>query len=255
MKIWSDSLPYLKSMLERYGSPVESILSDVNSYNDWSYSDEEAPTGCLGEGNKGDCQVAEPYHGAQTYLPLDKEQVPHLTEHHFQLANTLHIQACDRSHWLICNPIEAGNIAVVDEESLALLESFRTPTTLQEVSATRDISIPRLLPPLLLFLHLLFLFDLDQAPVTRSKQSRASTLSAWLHITNACNLRCHYCYVSKSSEHMEQETSRRAVDAVIRSAVRHGYQRVHLKYRPLMSITKKGVEAARGAIGVVAAAL
>jgi uncharacterized protein len=230
MKIWSDSLPYLKSMSERYGSPAASILSDDNSY-DGSYSDGEDPSGCIGEGGKdGDCAVAEPYHGAQTYLPLDNEQVSHLAGHHFQLASTLHMQACDASHWLICNPIEAGNIAVIDEEAFSLLGTFRVPTTLQEMSTTRDVSITCLLPAILLFLNLRFLCDLDQAPVTRSEPSGASTLSAWLHITNACNLRCHYCYVSKSSEHMEQETSRRSVDAVIRSAVRHGYQRVHLKY-------------------------
>jgi uncharacterized protein len=140
------------------------------------------------------------------------------------------MQACDASHWLICNPVETGKIAVIDGKALTFLENFRVPTTVQEIIGTRDLPKAPLLAVVLVFLDLGFLCDLDQIPVVRREHTGASTLSAWLHITNACNLRCHYCYVSKSSDHMEQETSRRAVDAVIRSAVRHGYKRVYLKY-------------------------
>jgi uncharacterized protein len=57
-----------------------------------------------------------------------------------------------------------------------------------------------------------------------------SPLTAWLHLTNACNLRCAYCYVAKSGERMDEATGRAAVDAVFRSALRHGYRAVKLKY-------------------------
>lgn len=56
------------------------------------------------------------------------------------------------------------------------------------------------------------------------------TLAVWLHITNACNLRCTYCYVSKSNEAMEATTGRAAVDAAIRAARRYGYRRLAFKY-------------------------
>jgi uncharacterized protein len=55
-------------------------------------------------------------------------------------------------------------------------------------------------------------------------------LTAWLHITNACNLRCHYCYIKKSREHMDEETALRAVDAIFRSARQGEYRRVKIKY-------------------------
>ena len=55
-------------------------------------------------------------------------------------------------------------------------------------------------------------------------------LNAWLHVTNACNLDCAYCYVAKSNEAMSPEVGRRAVDAVLDSAVRHGFASVRLKY-------------------------
>ncbi len=235
MKIWSDSLSYLNSIRARYVSHVERILSDEwtndsasgDCANDTPYYDvqyqnlnDEGPDDC----NNGDNYVP------RTHVALNQEYVSRLAEHHLQLTNTLHIQACDASHWLICNPVEAGNIAVTDEEALAFLANFRVPTTAQEIIAPRNLPIAGLLATVLIFLDLGFLCDRDQTPVVPSEHSDGSTLSAWLHITNACNLRCHYCYVSKSPDHMEQETARRAVDAVIRSAVRHTYGSVHLKY-------------------------
>jgi Arylsulfatase regulator (Fe-S oxidoreductase) len=58
----------------------------------------------------------------------------------------------------------------------------------------------------------------------------SQTLTAWLHITNACNLRCDYCYLKKTSEAMDEMRGRQAVDAVIRSAVANQFRRVKLKY-------------------------
>ncbi|EFO81855.1 radical SAM domain-containing protein [Oscillochloris trichoides DG-6] len=58
----------------------------------------------------------------------------------------------------------------------------------------------------------------------------SDTLSAWLHVTNACNLRCTYCYIEKSAAAMSTETGMAAIDAIFRSAVAHNYANVKLKY-------------------------
>ncbi len=66
-----------------------------------------------------------------------------------------------------------------------------------------------------------------------------STLTAWLHITNACNLRCTYCYLDKSAQAMTRETGERAIDAIVRSALRHHYAAIKLKYaggEPLLNL-------------------
>ncbi len=55
-------------------------------------------------------------------------------------------------------------------------------------------------------------------------------LSVWLHITNACNLNCSYCYINKTRETMDDATARAAIDTAIRSALLHGYRGVALKY-------------------------
>jgi uncharacterized protein len=51
-----------------------------------------------------------------------------------------------------------------------------------------------------------------------------------MHVSNACNLRCPYCYVNKSAAAMDERTGMAAVDAVISSALAHGFPAVKLKY-------------------------
>ena len=58
----------------------------------------------------------------------------------------------------------------------------------------------------------------------------AETLTAWLHVTNACSLECPYCYVNKSSARMSETVGLQAVAAVFDTARRHGFRRVKLKY-------------------------
>ncbi len=61
-------------------------------------------------------------------------------------------------------------------------------------------------------------------------ESLPQTLTVWLHVTNDCNLRCAYCYLDKTRESMSLETGLQAVEAAFRSALRHNFQRVKLKY-------------------------
>jgi uncharacterized protein len=55
-------------------------------------------------------------------------------------------------------------------------------------------------------------------------------LTAWIHITNDCNLRCDYCYLDKTREDLPDDVGRRAIDAVFRSALKHHIHNIKLKY-------------------------
>ncbi|MCL7455226.1 MAG: radical SAM protein, partial [Anaerolineae bacterium] len=57
-----------------------------------------------------------------------------------------------------------------------------------------------------------------------------STLSAWLHLTEDCNLRCPYCYVDRGSRSMGERVGRRAVDRLLEWAAAGGYRVLKLKY-------------------------
>jgi uncharacterized protein len=60
--------------------------------------------------------------------------------------------------------------------------------------------------------------------------SYSTTLTAWLHVTDRCNLRCDYCYLPHVRADMSAEIGRAAIDATLRSARIHGHQRMKLKY-------------------------
>lgn len=64
----------------------------------------------------------------------------------------------------------------------------------------------------------------------RPAATHGKLLTAWLHLTHACNLRCTYCFVPHSAQRMTEATGKRAIDAVLRTACEGAYRAVKLKY-------------------------
>ncbi len=64
----------------------------------------------------------------------------------------------------------------------------------------------------------------------QAQPSHPETLTAWLHITNACNLDCPYCYVRKSSARMTEEIGQHTLERIFGTAQHNGFRRVKLKY-------------------------
>ena len=72
---------------------------------------------------------------------------------------------------------------------------------------------------------------LEPVAVQRVPQkNKPQTLDAWLHITNACNLRCDYCYLVKSNDCMTEQVEHACIDALVRSAVSGGFRRIKIKF-------------------------
>jgi uncharacterized protein len=65
---------------------------------------------------------------------------------------------------------------------------------------------------------------------TPTNHMTPNTLVVWLHITNRCNLRCHYCYLQKSNATMSLETGRAAIDSIVRMALQYRYAHIAIKY-------------------------
>ncbi len=117
---------------------------------------------------------------------------------------------------------------VLNQACFMLWRAFERERTLSDVTAYLDLDAPIAAEGM----RLLVGHDLLQssaAPWVRV-QTTANTLTVWLHITNACNLRCSYCYLRKTTEHMSLETGQRALDTIFRTVRRHGYSKVQLKY-------------------------
>jgi len=69
-------------------------------------------------------------------------------------------------------------------------------------------------------------------PMTMASTTPAATLtlSAWLHISEACNLHCPYCYVPNHPRAADPEMGQRAIDRLVEMAVRHNYATLQIKY-------------------------
>ncbi len=155
----------------------------------------------------------------------------HISDIHtctLQCAIGLYKQACSNGYYVVCNPTGTGHIAVLDEDAVDLLERFRFPTSLSALCMEEKV-LGQASAAVSFFYKMGFLQNVAQASAI-SMQERSQTLNAWLHVTNACNLRCDYCYLDKTSESMTDDTAKSAVDAIFRSAVKHHFERVRLRY-------------------------
>lgn len=134
----------------------------------------------------------------------------------------------DSSHRLLFNPVGRGGVVVVNNVAYRIFRSFQQPVAVRDVRA----ACPWAADDLTDTFTRLRQAELIHPPeiAQRPNLSDGEVLTAWLHVTNGCNLRCPYCYVNKSAEGMDERTGRAAVDAVIRSAVAHGFPAVKLKY-------------------------
>jgi len=127
------------------------------------------------------------------------------------------------------NPFSDGGLAAVNSSARQVYDFFKTPQKSSElVQNFPDYSERELGQALALFNQLGLLVENNKPQV---RQTHPSTkLTAWLHVTDACNLACPYCYLKKSGHAMDEATGFAAVDAVFRSALAEKFQTVKLKY-------------------------
>jgi uncharacterized protein len=134
----------------------------------------------------------------------------------------------DPEHTLLFNPVGDGEPVVVNATAYGIFHRFDRPARLSEVGLADAGEHDAIVATVRRFSQLSLLQPGAQRPQPRLTDS--SVLTAWLHVTNACNLRCPYCYIHKTAEGMDDATGVAAVNAVVASAVKHGFQAVKLKY-------------------------
>jgi uncharacterized protein len=140
---------------------------------------------------------------------------------------SLHMDRLSKDFSLAFNPLGQDRVVVLNQRAVSLLEAFRQAKTLNKGVVSIDDSLEALSAAR----RLAELNLLQQVgSQTQLKKSAPKTLTAWLHVTNECNLRCPYCYVNKTADDMEDELGKQAVDAIFRSALANSFERVKLKY-------------------------
>ena len=141
----------------------------------------------------------------------------------------LYRTALPDQHEIAFAPTPTTHIAVLNAPASRILDAFAVPCPPRRVAE----ALPDLAPSDVVHTAL----QLARGGLLQSAQETPNpcftpshTLAAWIHVTDACNLRCSYCYVRKSGERMDEETGCAAVDGVFRSALAGGFRAVKLKY-------------------------
>lgn len=155
--------------------------------------------------------------------------VPEVTTIPYQRPSLLHRAPLPGAHEVAFNPDRPAGIAVLNQPARRILDTFARPqTAFQAADRLPDIAPSQVVRTAnqLAALGLLISGPLPQ----HATRNTSHVLTAWLHIADACNLRCAYCYLHRSGEVMDEATGKAAVGAVFRSAQAHGFQAIKLKY-------------------------
>jgi uncharacterized protein len=160
---------------------------------------------------------------------------------HYELRQPVSILPITRDHSMVmndCSPIPA----VLNRSALDVARFFDQPRRVADTppdwnnmwgAETVRHSLQQLVS-----LGLLAATDEARLPLV---EAAPITLSAWLHVTDRCNMRCAYCYLPHEPLDMSPETARAAIDATFRAATRNHYRRVKLKFaggEPLLRFTE-----------------
>ncbi len=159
----------------------------------------------------------------------DSRRILLLPENRYFTTPGTRVMQLTRDWFIASQPLSQIIPIVVNESSKRLLTFFGALRGLDEVYATFTCWEREVLADAILKMLATGLITC-QGPDPIRLESISSTLTVWIHMTNACNLRCSYCYLNKNSESMSIETGRQAVDAIVRSARHHQYAGVKLKY-------------------------
>lgn len=120
------------------------------------------------------------------------------------------------------------HVALLNSEAKKLLNLFSAPRDIAEIDHLyQDTDPVHLEKTLTALIESRLLSSINSVPRV---QSAPSVLSAWLHITDRCNLRCEYCYLPHLKHDMSLEIGRASIDAIFRSAKQNGFNKIKLKY-------------------------
>jgi uncharacterized protein len=144
----------------------------------------------------------------------------------YRLHPELSLFPIESGYWAAVTPISLGPV-VLNGKTLALLREFESAKTVQDIPALGKQKQSRQeFMTILIALSILVPVGHPLTPSLRCDH----VLSAWLHITNMCNMNCSYCYVHKTNENMSLELGQAAIAAVVRSALANGLKGIRLKY-------------------------
>lgn len=135
--------------------------------------------------------------------------------HTYTITPNTFTQPLPNNMQLVYSPFAPGGPSVLNETAWERWQAFQSPRPLDQ-SIDQELVAQALIKP--------------AHHTIQTQHTTPETLTAWLHVTNACNLDCPYCYVRKSSARMDKATGLKALKEIFDTAKQNGFKRVKLKY-------------------------
>ncbi len=137
-------------------------------------------------------------------------------------------EAVDANWQAVVNPAGPVVVCVLNQPMRALWRAFAPPASLSSVLEQTEVMHRETWRQAIAELARAGL--IRPVPNRMVETKHRSMLSVWLHVTDACNLNCPYCYVEKRGLAMSPEQAAGLVARLLSLAEAHGYAAVQLKY-------------------------
>lgn len=121
-----------------------------------------------------------------------------------------------KNYHVAISPYAPAGPCVLNPAALNRLLSYETPQLISNDSVDNNLATQSLIQPV--------------GKQMQWDSSMTRTLTAWLHVTNACNLDCPYCYVQKSSAHMDQDVGLKIINTLFSTANANELRSIKLKF-------------------------
>lgn len=158
---------------------------------------------------------------------ITKTSIPHIYENTYT--------DIVKDYLLVYNPISEVGITVLNQEATFIYKLIDGKNNVSSILSICQKSDPN--AKLNDILKILNDFKFSEIiyfdkPKDKAKMfAKSSTeLGVWLHITNQCNLRCTYCYVSKTSHNMDEKLGKSTLQKIITDAKKHNYKKITIKF-------------------------
>lgn len=171
-----------------------------------------------------DCDCPRTTTSTVKIIDPDLESLPFTLQLHPDLESII----LDDEHTVIFVP-SANSVAVLNQSAMRILNSFKATVSHILITQRFMSEYDNVNHIIVQLFQLQFL--VEEIPLLQNLISMEDhTLTAWLHITDRCNLRCSYCYLRHERIDMSLETGFGALDSAMRSALSNRYKRLKIKY-------------------------
>lgn len=158
---------------------------------------------------------------------LKKKSIPHLYDNTY--TDTV------EEHMLVYNPLSTKGLSVLNKEAAYLFNYIDSKKSLDDIyllvkKQEPTVTFANIKVAFLSFLSSDLIYFEKKINPFLLPNPFLKVFEVWFHITNECNLRCKYCYVKKTPDHMNDELAKKAIGKIIHDAAKHNFDKVMIKF-------------------------